>query len=179
MTTVSGEVSGADGSTSSFLPLRGEAAAGNVVSAELQGRQRLVELVYRGHVRLHGEGGAAVDVWQPERLGNGKHRVRLTVSFSIDMSQRYLKAGDPPLPDNPTSVLDEATDDIEVGSRLYDGFLFSVDGWGLYDNRGKRIRHHSRTFILRAVSRIELLVGDTGAILGAATVTRRNASRRR
>jgi hypothetical protein len=128
---------------------------------ELEGRQNLVDLVYRGRVRLYGEDDATVDLWGPEYICDDKHRVRLDVNFSLGMHERY-NIDEKPLPLESTCILQEF-EDVEVGSRLYGNKSFSVDGWDLYDAAGERIRHHNRTFVLRSLSRIELLVSAGNA----------------
>lgn len=133
----------------------------NVRVIELEGRQNLVDLVHRGRVRLHGEDGAIVDLWEPNHVRGDMYRVRLAVSFSPGMRERY-NIVEKPLPEEPTCVLQDF-EDVEVGSRLYGNKSFSVDGWDLYNAEGERIRHHNRTFVLRDLSRIELLTDGVPA----------------
>lgn len=125
---------------------------------ELKGPQNLVALVYRGRVRLHGEGGATVDLWKPEEVEPGRHRVRLEVVFSEAMAERYIRNREP-LPRQATCVIDEWYN-REVGNPIYGNVSFSVDGWGLYDAEGRRVRHENRHFVLRDLSKIELVAEE-------------------
>lgn len=131
---------------------------GQVRAVELSGRQTLTGLVYQGRVRLHGEDGATVELSEPEHISDNRHRVRLTVNFSEGMRTRY-SIDENPFPDNPTCVL-QGNEYVEVGSRLYGGRAFWVEGWCVYNAAGERIRHHDRPFALRGLSKIELLIPD-------------------
>jgi hypothetical protein len=84
--------------------------------------------------------------------------MRLDVHFSEGMRARY-SIDEKPLPVRPTCVLHDF-EAVEVGSQLYGGKNFSVDGWDVNNAEGERIRHHDRTFVLRDLSKIELLVED-------------------
>jgi hypothetical protein len=123
---------------------------------QLEGRHSLLSLVRRGRVRLFGEDGATVDLWEPVQVDGSRHRVRLAVSFSDGMRERYAD----PLPDNPTALISEFKE-IEPGSPDLNLCGFRVEGWGLYSPAGERVRHDSRTFVLRGISGAELLLpGD-------------------
>lgn len=120
---------------------------------ELSGCQNIVELLRYGRVRLSGEDGATVELWEPEEVEGGGHRVKLDVSFSDGMRDRYPE----PLPPNPTSIVHNPRF-IEPGSRNYGGVSLEVEGWGLYGPDGRRARHNSRRFVLRDVTKVELMV---------------------
>jgi hypothetical protein len=139
---------------------------------DLRGPQSIVDLVYRGLVRLHGEDGAMVELWDPEPIGETAHRVNLHVTFSTLMTARYKD----PLPENPTSVIRNRKS-IEAGGTLLGVCGFKVDGWGLYSADGNRVRHESRSFILRDISKVQVVVGSGDRY--SAWSTSRSATARR
>ena len=121
---------------------------------ELVGGHNILELLRHGRVRLSGEDGATVELWEPEELDDEeKYRVKFNVVFSDAMKERYPD----PLPPNPTGIFLNSKS-VEPGSRNDGNCLVAVDGWGLYGPDGERLLHESRKFVLRDITKIELIV---------------------
>lgn len=127
---------------------------------EVRGRHSLVRLAYLGRVRLHGEGGAMVEISEPRAVGDGDHRVRLAVRLSASLAERYRD----PLPDDLVSVISEHRD-VQAGDAAHNFCGFEIQGWGLYGSDGERVRHHSRRFILRDISKVEVVVRGDAVVL--------------
>ncbi|MFB4295326.1 hypothetical protein [Actinomadura sp. NTSP31] len=129
-------------------------------AVEVCGRHNLAKLAYLGCVRLHGEGGAVVEISEPQAVGDGDHRVRLVIRLSAAMTERYRD----PLPEDLISSISEHRD-VQAGDSAYNFCGFEIQGWGLYGSDGERVRHHSRRFILRDISKVEVIVRGDAAVL--------------
>jgi hypothetical protein len=94
------------------------------------------------------------------------------------MSARYHE----PLPEYPTALIYEF-EDIEPNDQDMGMCGFQVEGWGLYSQDGRRARHNSRTFVLREISSVELIVANddrhprNARTLGAAALRESTAAR--
>lgn len=111
---------------------------------ELAGCQSIGELVQHGRVRLHGQDGSSVDLWDPRPRRPSK--TLLTVRFAANLSEAMKKRYPQPLPQEATTTT-YLGDAIEIGSEIFGGRCFEIDDW------------RPTTFLtLRDISRIELIV---------------------